>query len=184
MSKRAHNPSTLALAAFAMSGAALVSSAQAQEAPRGYGVLGYSQIETDQADLGAVRALAGWKLTAHLGLEAEASFGVKDQRFDVSIDGVSGVIELKRDVAAYAVAFLPLGRHVELFARAGYGTSKIEASAPSVTAKGDGGSLNYGVGANLFVDDVNGLRADWTRREVSKHRGDTDAASLSYIRRF
>lgn len=157
--------------------------ALAQEAPRAYGALGYSHLDTDGADLGAVTGRLGYKLWPNFGVEAEASIGVDDQAYDVSIDGASGVFELKHDVAAYAVAFLPLGDHVELFARVGYGSTNIEASTPGVTVRGAGESLNYGVGASVFLNN-NGLRADWTRRDFTDDAGKADVWSLSYIRRF
>lgn len=174
-----------AIAASAVILAALPVSALAQdELPRAYGALGYSQMDTEQAKLGAVNVLAGWKLLPYVGVEAEASFGVDDEAFDVSIDGVSGVIEHKYDVAAYAVGILPLGDKVELFARVGYGSTSVEASAPSVLVKGDGESLNYGAGASLFIDGRNGVRADWTRRDFTDNGGEADVWAVRYIRRF
>jgi outer membrane immunogenic protein len=172
------------IAASAVLLAGLPIAALAQEAPRAYGALGYSQFSTDGTDLGAVTGRIGYKLWPNFGMEAEASIGVDDQAYDVSIGGSSGVFELKHDVAAYAVAFLPLGDHVELFARVGHGSTNIEASTPSVTVReGDGESLNYGVGASVFLDN-NGLRADWTRRDFANDAGKADVWSVSYIRRF
>jgi len=162
----------------------LPAAALAQDDPRGYATLGYGQVETDQATFGVVTGRAGWKVLPNFGAEIEASVGVEDESFDVSIDGVSGTYELKHDVAAYAVAFLPLGDHVELFARVGYGATKVEASAPSVIALGDGDSLNYGAGADVFLDGYNGLRADWTRRDYQDNGGEADVWTVSYVRRF
>lgn len=150
---------------------------------RVYGSVGYSQFETDQATLGAVTARVGFKPLRYAGVEIEASAGVDDEAYEVSLDFAPGVIELKHDVAAYAVAFLPLGEHFELFARAGYGTTKVEASTPNVTVQGDGESFNYGAGANVFYG-ANGLRADWTRRDFTDEGGEADVWSLSYVRRF
>lgn len=115
-------------------------------------------------------------------MEGEAGIGVEDDDIEVSING-SGVIELKHDVAAYAIAFLPLGDRFEAFARIGYGTSKIEASVAGVTVRDEGESFNYGVGASAFLTAHDGLRADWTRRNF-QDGGEADTWSLSYIRRF
>lgn len=163
--------------------AGLPAAALAQDAPRGYATLGYTHLETDQATLGAVTGRAGWKLLPYAGVEAEASVGVEDETFDVSIGGTGGTIELKHDVAAYAVAFLPLGEHLELFARAGYGSTSIESSVPAVSVLGDGESLNYGFGASVFYG-ADGLRADWTRKDFTDDGGETDTWSVSYVRRF
>ena len=53
-----------------------------------------------------------------------------------------------------------------------------------VERKAGGDSWNYGVGANYYLDGVNGVRADWTRRDFRDDRGEADAYSVSYIRRF
>lgn len=170
-----------ALAASAITLAA-VPVAHAQDIPRGYAALGYTRIDTGQASLGAVTARAGWKLLPNAGVEAEAGFGVEDHAFDVSIGGSGGVLELEHEVAAYAVAFLPLGRNLEVFARAGYGSTEIEASAAGVTPKGDGDSFNYGAGA-AFYYRADGVRAEWTRKDFADG-GEADAWSVSYVRRF
>lgn len=157
--------------------------ALAQEASRSYAAFGYSQLETGQSTVGALTGRGGWKIRSWAGVEAEASIGVEDDAYDVSIGGSGGVIDLKHEVAAYAVAFLPIGHHVELFARAGGGTTRIEASSPAVAPLGSGESWNYGFGANLFYG-ANGVRADWTRKDFTGADGETDSWSVSYIRRF
>jgi hypothetical protein len=171
-----------ALALAALPASSLAQDAAGPDAARFYGTLGYSQIDAAQATLGAVTARGGWKARPWLGFEAEAGVGVEEDAFDVSSGVTGGVIELKHDVAAYAVAFMPIGDHVELFARAGYGSTRIEASTPAVTPA-DGASLNYGVGVSVFHGD-NGLRADWTRKDFSDNDGEADSWSVSYIRRF
>lgn len=169
-------------AASALGLVALPAAALAQDESRGYATLGYTQIDTEQAVLGAVTGRAGWKVLPYVGVEGEVSIGVEDDTFDVSIGG-SGSIELKHDFAAYAVAFLPLGEHIELFARVGYGSSSVESSVPSVTVTGDGESFNYGLGANAFYG-ANGVRADWTRKDYQDNGGEADTWSVSYVRRF
>lgn len=171
---------TALLAACALMPAA----ALAQSESRTYATLGYTAVDTDDLELGAVTGRFGYKFLPWVGAELEAGVGVEDQSFDVSIGGTGGTFELKHDVAAYAVAFLPLGDHFEAFARVGYGTTKIESSAMAVTVRSEGESLNYGVGASAFLDGWNGVRADWTRREFQNDGGEADTWSVSYIRRF
>lgn len=171
------------ISAAALSLAAFPASALAQDNPRAYATLGYSQLDTDQATLGVVTARVGYKLVPNVGLEAEASVGVKDDAFDISVGG-PGAIRHKHDVAGYFVGFMPLGERVELFARVGVGLTSVESSAPGVTVRGDGESFNYGAGANLFIDRYNGLRADWTRRNFADNAGEANVWSISYVRRF
>ena len=68
--------------------------------------------------------------------------------------------------------------------RLGYGTTRVSADLAGVTASGDGESVNYGVGANYFIDGRNGIRADWTRRDFRDDGGEADTYGLSYVRRF
>lgn len=170
------------LTALVAACALMPAAAHAQQDSRAYATLGYTAIETDQAELGAVTGRFGYKVLPWVGAEVEAGVGVEDDSFDVSING-SGTIELKHDVAAYAVAFLPLGDHFEAHARIGYGTTKIESSVAAVTVRDEGESFNYGVGASAFLDGWNGVRADWTRRDF-QDGGEADTWSVSYIRRF
>lgn len=173
------------LAASAAALFVLPAMASAQTESRAYATLGYGRIETREATLGAVTGRFGYKFLPYAGVEAEAGIGVEDESFDVSIGGTGGVYELKHDVAAYAVAFLPLGDRFEAFARVGYGTTEIEATAAGVTPRGTGESVNYGAGASVFLDGYNGLRADWTRRDFQDaDAGEADTWTVSYIRRF
>lgn len=174
---------TALVAACALLPAAAQAQAQTGGESRAYATLGYTSIDTDQVELGAVTGRFGYKVLPWVGAELEAGIGVDDEAFDVSIDG-PGVIELKHDVAAYAVAFLPLGDHFEAHARIGYGTTKIESSVAAVSVLSEGESFNYGVGASAFLDGWNGVRADWTRREFQDEGGEADTWSLSYVRRF
>ena len=47
-----------------------------------------------------------------------------------------------------------------------------------------GDSWNYGAGANYYLDGVNGVRADWTRRDFDGDSNELDSYTLSYVRRF
>jgi len=172
---------------FAAAALSLVyGSALAQPFPQSgvYGSLGYTSFDGDEVSLGAVTGRLGARVHPNLGVEGEGSFGVRDDSFDVSING-AGKYELKHDVAVYAVGFLPISDNVEIFARVGYGTTKVRASVAGVTPSQDGDSLNYGIGGSYFIDGRNGVRTDWTRRAFRDDRaGQADTWSISYIRRF
>jgi outer membrane immunogenic protein len=172
--------STAAIAMFA----AAPAMAQSWPAPEYYGSLGYSHMEVDEvdADLGAITGRFGAKLTPYFGFEGEGSVGVRDDQ--VTIGGVAVDVEHQYDLAAYGVAFLPVNPNFELFARVGYGTTEVKASAGGVSVTDDGNSWNYGVGANYYFDGQNGIRGDWTRRDFTDDGGEADVWSVSYIRRF
>lgn len=172
------------LAAAAAALLATPAAAQNAENSRFYGSVGYGHIDGDAYEFGSITGRVGFKPHRFVGVEAEGSVGVTDEEFDVSIGGTSGTIEHKYDAAAYVVGFLPINKHIELFARVGYGTSEVESSSSSVTVTQDGESLNYGVGASYLITGVDGFRGDWTRRDFSDNGGEADVFSLSYIRRF
>lgn len=168
-----------AAAITAISGPAL---AQSMTGPQYYGTLGYSQLDHSQGDLGAVTGRLGAKFNPYIGVEGEASVGVKDD--DFNIEGVDGKLDNQYDAAAYVVGTLPVTPNFELFARGGYGTTKIKAEVAGVDVEADGESWNYGAGANYYFDGQNGVRADWTRRDFRDDAGEADVYSLNYVRRF
>lgn len=149
--------------------------------PSWYGSLGYSQLDHSDGDLGAVTGRVGAKFNPWFGVEGEASVGVRDDDFVVA--GVPVTLKHRYDVAAYGVGTIPVSQNFELFGRVGYGTTELEAKAAGVSARGDGESWNYGVGANYFFDGQNGVRGDWTRRDF-RDGGEADVYSLNYVRRF
>jgi outer membrane immunogenic protein len=158
--------------------------ALAQSAPLSgaYGTLGYSHVDADEAGLGTVQGRLGYKFTPFLGVEAEGALGVDTDR--VVVGGVPVDAKIKRSVAAYAVGSFPIGQKLELFARGGYGETKLKVSAPGVSVVGAGESWNYGAGAQYFFDGQNGVRADYTRHDFRDNGGAADVWGVSYVRRF
>jgi hypothetical protein len=173
-----HHVTILAFALSLLSSAAL---AQVATSKTFYGSLGYGQMDTGRYDLGAVTGRLGAQFTPYLGVEGEASLGVKGDEAQVSVGG-DVRFKLDHDAALYGVGRLPLGDHVSLLARIGYGTTRIKATGTSTNTHRDEQSLNYGLGAQFDFDDSNGLRADWTRRAFDG--ADADVYALSYVRRF
>ena len=170
------------LAAVAVAAIAAPAFAQTKPDPRGYGSLGYTNLEGDNATTGAVTGRLGVNLNRYLAVETEASVGVKHDDFTVA--GVDGEIKQEWDAAGYVVGKVPVSDKLELFARGGYGHTELKQKFPGANTDVGGDSWNYGAGANYFVDGVNGVRADWTRRDYRDDAGKADAYSVSYIRRF
>jgi len=156
--------------------------AQTVTSPTYYGTLGYTQLDTDNADLGAVTGRVGAKLHPNFGVEAETSFGVGHD--DVNVGVVSGKVEHRYDVAGYAVASLPVTSNIDLFARAGYGVTEVKASAAGIAASDHLTSWNYGAGATYNLDAQNGIRADYTYRDFQHDQGGADTYALSFVRKF
>lgn len=170
------------LATAALTVIAAPAIAQSIPNPQWQGSIGYTQLDGSDGDLGAVTGRIGAKFNRYIGAEGEASFGVRDDDFTVA--GVEGKLKHEYDAAIYGVGTLPINDNFELFGRVGYGTTKIKAEIPGVSATNDGESVNYGAGANYFFDGQNGIRGDWTRRDFRDDGGEVDTYGVSYIRRF
>ncbi len=171
------------LATAALTMIAAPAMAQSVTSPQWSGSVGYTQLDGDDGDLGAITGRATARLSRYFGVEGEASVGVKDE--DITVGALIGTLEHEYDAAAYGVATLPINENFELFGRLGYGTTSIKADVAGFSATEDGESVNYGVGANYFFDGRNGVRADWTRRDFTDDTGgELDTYGLSYVRRF
>ncbi|HWQ88329.1 porin family protein [Brevundimonas sp.] len=171
------------LATAALTLLAAPAMAQSISNPQVTGSLGYTHLDGDDASLGAVTGRLNAKFNRYVGVEGEASFGVRDD--EVTVAGVTGDLSHEYDAAAYVVGTLPISPNFEVFGRVGYGTTQIKADVAGFTATEDGESVNYGAGANYFFDGRNGVRADWTRRDFTDDNGgELDTYGLSYVRRF
>jgi len=149
----------------AASAAALLAMPAAAHA-QAYAGLGYTALDTDAGDIGAVTGRLGYRINPNFAVEGEASFGVDD-------DGV----ELDNNIGAYAVAILPVSNSFDLHGRVGYQRSEFD----SVFGGGDDDGLGYGVGATFRATPNFGIRADYTRWD-----GDfeSDAISLGGVVNF
>jgi hypothetical protein len=171
------------LATAALTLIAAPAMAQSISSPQVSGSVGYTVLDGDDANLGAITGRMTAKVNPYFGVEGEASFGVKDD--EVSFGGVTGDLSHEYDAAAYVVGTLPISPNFELFGRVGYGTTQLTADVAGFSATEDGESVNYGAGANYFFDAQNGVRADWTRRDFTDDNGgELDTYGLSYVRRF
>lgn len=181
---------SFAAAAGVLAFMGVAASAQAQSAfePTPYATIGYTSFDAKDSgvNVGAITGRAGVQLHPNFATEGELSFGVQDD--DVREQGVDVNIKHRFDIAAYGVAILPLGDRAQLFARVGFGHTEIEAKASAAGAAAsvslDGKSWNYGVGGQYFLDDKNGVRLDWTRRDFTEDQGEVDVYSINYVRRF
>ena len=179
------------VAILAASVPALASAQTATVAPGAYGTLGYADAHTSGVDLGAIQGRLGYRFNNWLGVEGELAFGVKDDNSTTTFNGVpvDTKIRLQNQEAIYAVGFLPLSPDFDLLARAGYGDTRIKASASAVgvsdAESAHGGSWNFGAGAQYHFDGKNGIRGDYTRQEFTdSNAGHADVWSIAYSHRF
>ena len=159
-----------------------IASAQSLSPTTVYGSLGYANANIDDVNLGAIQGRVGARFGQYLGVEGELAAGVKED--SVSVAGTSVDVKLQHQAAIYGVGYLPVSPQADLFARVGYGTSKIKASAAGTSAADDGESWNYGVGGQYFFDDKNGVRVDYTRHDFKDSSDNADVWAVAYTRKF
>ncbi|CAN5892352.1 hypothetical protein BH11PSE1_BH11PSE1_24870 [soil metagenome] len=159
-----------------------IASAQALSPTTFYGTLGYANANVDDVNLGAIQGRVGARFGQYLGVEGELAGGVKKD--SVNVAGTSVDLKLQRQAAIYGVGYLPVSPQADLFARVGYGNSKIKASAAGTSAADDGDSWNYGVGGQYFLDDKNGVRLDYTRHDFKDSSANADVWAVAYTRKF
>jgi outer membrane immunogenic protein len=125
---------------------------------------GYTQLQSDEADLGGFTGRLGLHLNPFFAIEGEGTLGVhKDHQ-----------VKLKHETGIFAVASLPVAEHLDLFAR--LGASQIRTN-PKL---GDDSGFAYGVGGQYMFTGNDGVRGDVTRHEDH----DQTSYSLSYVRMF
>ncbi len=159
-----------------------IASAQSLSPTTVYGSLGYANANIDDVNLGAIQGRLGARFGQYLGVEGELAGGVKSD--DTNVAGVPVNVKLQHQAAIYGVGYLPLSPQADLFARVGYGNSKIKASAAGASAADDGDSWNYGVGGQYFLDDKNGVRLDYTRHDFKDSSTNADVWAVGYTRKF
>lgn len=133
-------------------------------------------------DIGSATARVGVNLHPNFAVEGEASIGVDDDTQRIGMTDVT--IENEWDAAIYGVGIVPLGEQFKIFARVGFGHTEARVSSGGFGLSADGNSWNYGVGAQFMIDDKNGFRADWTRRDFTEDGGEIDAYGVSFVRHF
>lgn len=147
-----------------------------------YGSLGYANDHVADADAGAVQARLGARFIPYLGAEVELSKGVKSG--DGNVSGIPVEVDVEHQAAIYGVGFLPISPRADLFARVGYGETKLAFQSGGATRTDRNTSWNYGAGGQYFFDDANGVRLDYTRHDFMDSSDTADVWSLGYTRKF
>lgn len=162
------------LAAVVATATAFVGTASAQEA--------YVNVGVDTLDFDAygVGAKAGYNFTENFGAEVQGSLGIIDDEETVS--GIEADVGYDYLVAAFGTASLPLSDDVSIIGRIGYYYTELSAEGAGVTVTEEFDGLAGGVGLQYMLDEMNGIRVDYTY--LDGDGGNADSASLAYVRKF
>lgn len=148
-----------------------------------YGNLGYSDVNGNHTNLGAVQGRLGARFGQYFGVEGELGFGAAGDK--TTRNGVETKSNIQHQAAIYGVGFLPLNPQFDLLARVGYGETRIKTKSALGSFTDSPDSWNYGVGAQYHFDEKNAVRADYTREAFTgSGRDDANVYGLSYVRKF
>lgn len=167
--------------------------------PSYYGNLGGIMYDVDSDLFGIIGRLGVEK--SWYGAEVEGSFGVSDEDETIVVALPDGEGPLPVDVsagidyslAAFAVGRLPIGSKLKALGRVGYHTTQIDVSGSAaipdtgnVVMESESESFDgiaYGAGLEYNLDQVNGLRVDYTRYDL-EDGATSDSIAATYLRRF
>jgi hypothetical protein len=170
------------VAAIALCAPALAAS-QSSPLVTGYVNAGYSYADFDPAKLNVLQGRVGLRVGKYIGAEGEGAFGVSSDHIDAG--GIPLDAKLKSEFAGYLIGFIPLSDRADIFGRVGYGHSTVSGTVPGVGSASVGvNSWNFGGGAQVFVTQHDGLRAEFTRFDYRNGYGSANIYSISYVRRF
>lgn len=137
---------------------------------------GYTQFDSEGAEVGALTGRGTYFFNRYLGVEGEASFGIDDANIGPA------TVELDHSLGAFGVLRAPVAERLELFGRLGYQTSELTASGPGGSISGDVDGVAYGVGGKFYLTERFGIRADVARFEGDD--GEADVLSIGGVFKF
>lgn len=125
---------------------------------------GLSAFNGDGATLNAVSVRGGIAFHELLGAELEASFGLGAEEID---DLPGAELKLENQFGGYLVGRYPVLPRFDAIGRIGYTTGEFQASAGGVAGDVETDGFAFGLGGEFMFTNAIGLRADYTRIEVS-----------------
>ena len=152
-----------------------------------YGSLGAVLYDTN-TDLFGAQARLGWQSASCFGAEVEGSLGVAEDNnnFDFGTGVVPAEIEVDNQIAAFAVARLPLGKKLNVLGRYGYHRTELSAEADIMGTEVEDDfttdGIAYGGGVEYSFSPKTSIRADYTRYDFDGP--DTDSVSLAISQKF
>jgi outer membrane immunogenic protein len=143
-----------------------------------YGTLGMGEDTGGKGDEGIFSGAVGARFGPYLGVEADLGTGIDDT------NNAGKRLSLGARYAGYIVAYLPLARHFDLFAKFGLGRSHFREDGVGPSMSSDVDSTNWGVGAQYFFTDRDGVRTEILREDYRDSRGERNSVNISWIHRF
>ncbi|MEC7118844.1 MAG: porin family protein [Pseudomonadota bacterium] len=135
----------------------------------------YSEIDTSPSvKLGSILVRAGTDLAKYIGVEAQASYGVTDDKFTVTFsDGSTARYEVKNrgSYGLYLRPNLPLNDQFTVYALLGANYADIQVKGPGISENSYGTSFAAGVGATVMFNQNFGLGAEFMQYDSDIYAG-------------
>lgn len=153
----------------------------------GYANVGTVIYDIDNANYGLTGRL-GYSPTPYFAGEVEGSLNLKHQDIFVTNGSskVTGTAGVEYNVAAFALARLPINPALSLHARAGFDHRRVDINLddPSINTKTNDtlDGFAYGIGGEFSLSPQNAVRLDYTRYE--NDISEFDSISAAYVRKF
>ena len=152
--------------------------------------VGYEVGDSDEVvGLSALTVRGGYEFNDFIGIEAEGSFGLGDD--DVIVNGYEYTAEIETMFGAYGKLKIPVGRNVDLFARAGYANLSLDESLSfyrnTISNSENHSGFAGGIGVQAFFGGNHGVRVDLGGMDLGDDdgvdKGNVAIFSLSYAYR-
>lgn len=111
------------------------------------------------------------------------NFGLELGFADLGAPELAGIEFDQAALYIDAVGLLPLGEHVDLFAKLGWFAWSLEVSGFGLSADDNGSDLKYGAGGRFNVTRSFSVQAEF-ERYTGVQDSDVDVATLSILWRF
>jgi opacity protein-like surface antigen len=167
----------IALTTAAIAGFASTASAQDSGFYTNIGVDAY------EFEAYAIGVKGGYEVNDYFAIEGQGALGVIDEK--ETFQGTEFKAGVDYAIGAFGVLKLPVSDSVDVFARAGYHLTEVQASGGGVSASGSFDGFALGAGLQYMFSGANGIRAEYTYLDLPDDITDNgNVFSVSYVRKF
>ena len=164
----------LMIAASALTGFASAAQAQDTGAYVGIGAATY------EFDTYGIDGKVGYNFNEYFGVEGQGILGLTSQTETVGTTEVKGKIDYT--IGGFGVVRFPVSETFEIFGRGGYHNTGVSVETNGAEVSGDFDGFAAGGGVQFNLNELSGIRAEYTY--LDGDGANLDTFSVSYVRKF
>ena len=164
----------LMIAATALTGFASAAQAQDNGAYVGIGAATY------EFDTVGIDGKVGYNFNQYFGVEGQGILGLRSKTEETGAGELRGKVDYT--IGAFRVVRLPVSEKFEIFGRGGYHQTGVTAEFGGLETSGDVDGFAAGGGAQYNLDEMSGIRAEYTY--LDGDGANLDTFSVGYVRKF